>query len=70
MRLPTNADKEYIVFPGPDRRQWAFEMEPNQLAIKINDYRGGLADEANCRLEVDDLTLKEYHREREARKTA
>ena len=70
MRLPTNADKEYIVFPGPDRRQWAFEMEPNQLAIKINDYRGGLADEANCRLEVDELTLKEYHREREARKTA
>ena len=70
MRLPTNADKEYIVFPGPDRRQWAFEMNPIQLAIKINDYRGGLADEANCRLEVDDLTLKEYHHERAARKAA
>jgi hypothetical protein len=68
MKMKVNSHKEYIAFAGEDRRQWAFEMDHNQLAVKINDYRG-VADAPNCCIAVDHGTLKEYHQTR-AKKAA
>ena len=67
MNMKVNRNKEYIVFAGEDRRPWAFEMEPEQLAIKINDYRG-VAEAPNCCIAVEQLTLKEYHAARATKK--
>ena len=34
-----NSKTEYVTPTGDDRRGWALAMEPETLAVKINDFR-------------------------------